>query len=308
MPCFGPLTAYRSKEIGASGKRSLVFNPAASFSGVPISIPCGQCVGCRLERSRQWAVRCTHENMLHEESVFVTLTYDDDNLPFGGTLVKRDVSMFCKRLHNRLLRSRGVGIRYYGCGEYGEKTNRPHYHLCVFGYAPPDKEVYVPARDGRAALYSSRALSELWPQGLTVLGDVTFDSAAYCARYIMKKVLGPDAWQMYQRFDCSTGEIIDMEPEFTVMSRRPGIGLEWFNKYGKHAFQLDSVVINGREVRPPRYYDSKYELVDADHLELLKRKRRAKAIVLARPDKSSARRRVCETVAIATLKQKGRII
>lgn len=308
MPCYYPVTAYRGKDVGSSGKRPLVFSPLQAFSGVPIKIPCYQCVGCRLDRSAQWAVRCEHENRMHESSFFLTLTYDDENLPYGGTLVKSDLSLFCKRLHNRLLRRRGLGIRYYGCGEYGEKTNRPHYHVCVFGYSPDDKELYVSARNGREALYTSAEVFSLWPQGAAILGAVTFDSAAYCARYIMKKIVGPDAWQMYQRFDYSTGEIIDMEPEFTVMSRRPGIGRAWFDSFGKHAFQLDSVVMKGREMKPPRYYDGLYEVIDSAHLEALKVVRRRKARIAMKGNTSRERRMASETVALATLKQKGRVL
>lgn len=298
MPCYAPLTGFYSKEIGRSGKRGITFDRNASFSGVPMKLPCGQCIGCRLERSRQWAVRCMHENMLHEQSCFVTLTYDDDELPEGGTLVPGHLSLFMKRLHNRLLRSRGVGIRYYGCGEYGEQYGRPHYHALIFGYDFLDKKYFKSNRRGEK-LYTSEELRSLWPVGHNSIGAVTFDSAAYCARYIVKKVTGDEA-QDYYDVMCADGSIVSRVPEFTNMSRRPGIGLPWFRKFGVDSYKWDSVVINGREVRPPRYYDNQFEVIDADRLAVLKRKR-TKAALKHRKDNTPDRRRVREIVQLKRL-------
>lgn len=293
MPCYAPLTGFYSKDVGKSGKRGITFDRGASFSGVSIKLPCGQCIGCRLERSRQWAVRCMHEKQMHTDSCFVTLTYGDDYLPEGGTLVKSHMSLFVKRLHNRLLRSRGRGIRFYGCGEYGEQYGRPHYHLLIFGYDFLDKKLSQRNKRGEP-LYTSSELSELWTFGHHAIGSVTFDSAAYCARYIMKKVTGEFA-QDYYDVMTSDGQIVSRVPEFTNMSRRPGIGLTWFKKYGSHAYKWDSVVINGKEVRPPRYYDVQYELVDSSRLAALKSKRKRQALK-HRSDNTPERRRVRETV------------
>lgn len=293
MPCYAPLTGFYSKDVGKSGKRGITFDRGASFSGVAIKLPCGQCIGCRLERSRQWAVRCMHEKQMHEESCFLTLTYDDENLPLGGTLVKSDLSLFVKRLHNRLLRSRGVGVRFYGCGEYGEQYGRPHYHVLIYGYDFADKRLFQRNKRGEP-LYTSEELRELWPVGHHSIGAVTFDSAAYCARYIMKKVTGEPA-QDYYDVMTSDGEIVSRVPEFTNMSRRPGIGMTWFAKYGSHAYKWDSVVINGKEVRPPRYYDMKFELVDSGRMSWLKSKRK-RAALAHKEDNTPERRRVREIV------------
>ena len=298
MPCYSPLTAYYSKDIGRSGKRGITFDRNASFTGVPINVPCGQCVGCKLERSRQWAMRIVHEAQCHTANVFLTLTYDDDHLPLGSTLVKHDIQLFHKRLHNRLLRSRGTGIRFYYCGEYGETTRRPHYHSIIFNYGFPDKVFYSRAKRGED-LFTSELLRDLWPMGHNTIGAVTFDSAAYVARYCMKKITGPSAADHYITVD-DDGVIHDRIPEFTNMSRRPGIGYDWFKKYAGHSYQWDKIVINGKEVNPPRYYDTKYEVVDSDHLAKLK-KARSRMTPIRRAENMVDRRRVRETVAVAKL-------
>lgn len=301
MPCYAPLTAFRSKEFGPTGKRGITFDRNASFSGLAMQLPCGQCIGCRLEKSRQWAVRCMHEKQLHEDNCFVTLTYAPEHEPEGGTLVKRDLVLFMKRLRKEM----GNGIRFYACGEYGERLGRPHYHLILFGCDFPDKKFYSSAKRGEK-LYTSDCLRKLWPFGHNVIGDVTFDSCAYVARYIMKKVTGDNAGSHYQVLD-ENGVVYDQLPEFTNMSRRPGIGLPWFEKFGDHSYKFDKVVINGKEVRPPRYYDTKYEVLDADRLAMLKRKRQRKA-AKSRKENLPDRRRVRETVAHAKLSLNKRVL
>lgn len=304
MPCYAPLTAWHTKEFLPSGKRGITFQQRnALFIDRPLKLPCGQCIGCRLEKSRQWAMRCLHEKQLHQESAFLTLTYDNEHMPPDGTLVKKHLSAFCKRLHNRLLRRRGIGIRFYACGEYGETTRRPHYHAIIFGYGFPDKKFYKNAKRGER-LYTSDEVAELWPFGFNVIGDVTFDSAAYVARYVMKKVTGERAEQFYQWIDAD-GVVHEVLPEFTNMSRRPGIGAKWFEKYGEHSYVWDSIIMNGKAVRPPRYYDTKYEIIDAARLAKLKVVRRRKAAV-HKADQTVDRRRVIEKVTEAQLRQKGR--
>ena len=296
MPCFGPLTAYYSAEVGKSGKRGITFDRKASHSGVKLMVPCGQCVGCRLERSRQWAMRCLHEKRLHRESCFVTLTYDNEHLPPGGTLVKRDLQLFMKRLR----KLKGAGIRFYACGEYGERNARPHYHALLFNCGFTDKKRF--SENGRGEVYYvSDQLHDVWPSGHNVIGDVTFDSAAYVARYVMKKITGAKAVEHYAVVD-GNGEVFDRLPEFTVMSRRPGIGSGYYDKYGKEVYTHDSVIVNAREVRPPRFYDTRFELHDAAAFGKLKIVRRRKAL-LFRADNTSARRRVKEIIAIKRLKQ-----
>lgn len=283
MPCTRQITAYYGRDINpATGKRRIVFNPNLSLTGIPFKVPCQKCADCRLEYSRQWAMRCSHQASMHEENCFLTLTYDDKRLPMVGpvpTLVKRDIALFHKRLHNRLLKSRGYGIRYYYCGEYGETYGRPHYHSIIFDYDFKDKKFYKNNKRGEP-LFSSYELSSLWPAGRNSIGAVTFDSCAYVARYVMDKVNGDQFDDRYTWMNSETGELVSQQPEFVGMSN--GIGLEWFKKHYKETYRDDSVVMNGREVRPPRYYDKLYEDVDSERLKVLKRNRLRKSRVYSR--------------------------
>lgn len=288
--------AFYSKEVGKSGKRGITFNRSASFSGVPLRLPCGQCVGCRLDRSLQWAVRCMHEKQLHTSSAFVTLTYDEDNLPEGGTLVMEDHQKFMKRLRHHM----GKGIRFYMCGEYGETTKRPHYHYLFFNRDFSDKKFYKLAKAGER-LYTSEWLRELWPHGHNVIGDVSLESCAYVARYIVDKINGEPATNHY-RVVTADGVIVDRRPEFTAGSRKPGLAAEWYAKYGRHShLSGDFAVLNGKRVRMPRFYDNKYEVIDASGLDVLKRRRRRNAI-RHRKNNQVDRLRVREVVMLKKLK------
>jgi len=221
-----------------------------------LQVPCGQCIGCRLERSRQWAVRCIHEAQLHKHNCFITLTYRDADLPSPPTLRVDHFQKFMKRLRKRF----GSGIRFFHCGEYGEIYGRPHYHACLFGFDFPDKVLWKEHNGNR--LYVSDALHELWPYGYCYIGAVTFESAAYVARYIMKKVNGDASEEHYRRVDPLTGEIFNAKPEYITMSRRPGIAARWFENYRSDVYPDDFVVVRGRPCRPPRFYDNRLKQVD----------------------------------------------
>lgn len=227
---------------------------------------------CRLEYARQWAIRITHEAEQHDENCFITLTYSPKELPDNGSLVKRDLQLFWKRLRKQL---DGRKIRYFAAGEYGDKNNRPHYHACVFGYYPSDS-VSISNR-GDSKLFNSPNLDEVWGKGGTTHGDLTFESASYVARYVTKKITGERASAHYERLDESTGEIITLLPEFAAMSRRPGIGSSWYQKYGSDVYPSDETVVRGRVLRPPKFYDRKLEQSDPELLESLKAKRVIKA-------------------------------
>ena len=259
MPCYSPLRGWRSAERNENGKRSIVFNPRYALRDMPVDVPCGQCIGCRLERSRQWAVRCVHEASLYDKNCFITLTYDDQHLPYDGSLNLDHFQRFMKRLRKRY----GDGIRFFHCGEYGENFGRPHYHACLFNFDFPDREFWS-QRQG-VNLYTSAALAELWPYGFSSIGDVTFESAAYVARYVMKKVTGDAAEEHYTRVCEITGQIYERKPEYVTMSRRPGIGRGWVDKYLGDVYPSDFVVINGVKCRPPRFYDSIYDVCDPRH-------------------------------------------
>ena len=253
MPCYHPMPAVRMGD----GSVKFVSRNKAGVEGT-LELPCGQCIGCRLERSRQWAMRCLHEASLYDYNSFITLTYDDVHLPAGGSLSYPDFQRFMKRLRKRV----GSKVRFYAGGEYGEQgTIRPHFHACLFGYDFPDKIFYKKSSSGES-IYTSKLLESLWPYGLSSIGDVTFQSAAYIARYCVAKRTGDAAkeWYACDEFVDESGEIrTSVTPEFNRMSLKPGIGSRWLEKFQTDVYPRDYVVINGVKVKPPKYYDVLFE-------------------------------------------------
>lgn len=267
MPCYTPLKGYQSRTRSDNGKRRIVFSPSIGFSDKPMDIPCRQCIGCRLERSRQWAIRCVHEAACWEDNCFITLTYDDEHLPADMSLRLSHFQKFMKRLRKKY----GQNIRFYHCGEYGETYKRPHYHACIFNFDFPDKKLWTVRDD--TPLYTSESLQKLWPFGYSSIGNVTFESAAYVARYIMKKINGDQAAEHYEYVHPITGEITNRAPEYTSMSKRPGIGAFWFEKFNSEVYPLDRVVVRAREMRPPKFYDNRYEVLNPDAFQKMKANR-----------------------------------
>lgn len=280
MPCFTPLKAYRAP----GGK--IAFNSKAGYGDLPLEIPCGQCVGCRAEKSRQWALRCVHEAQMHKANSFVTLTYDDKHLPPDGGLVYEDFRNFCRRLRRRC-----GAFRFFHCGEYGENFGRPHYHALVFGLDFASDRILLKDR-GDDSLYVSPTLTEVWENGHASLGACTYASAFYVAQYCTKKLTGE-----------RKAEYGGRRPPYATMSRRPGIGSTWFDKFMDDVYPSDEVVHDGKRFRPPRFYDEALagkspagELLLSD----LKAGRAAKA--RSRSDElSPARLRVRERIAEARL-------
>ncbi len=258
MVCFHPLTAYRAP----GGK--IVFNPKGGFHDLPVELACGQCDGCRWERSRMWATRCVHEAQMHSKNCFITLTYSPEHLPPGGGLMLEDWQKFAKRLRHKCGR-----FRYFMCGEYGEENLRPHYHACIFGLDfIADRSLWK--ADSVSPLFLSPLLSQTWGLGFASVGALTFKSAAYTARYVMKKA--PSGADDYCReVDKRTGEVSYVRPPFVTMSRRPGLGSTWFAKFKSDVYPSDECVVEGKRLRPPRFYDLK---LGDDELDVYKVKRR----------------------------------
>lgn len=269
MPCLSPLTGYRTK----SGQ--ITHNPRFAIDDGTVTVSCKQCIECRLRRSASWATRCIHEASLFQNNSFITLTYSPEHLPEGGTLVVKDFQDFMKRLRKRV----GSGVRFFHCGEYGETTSRPHYHALLFNLDFHDKQEWK-KRD-EFTYYSSPFLSEVWGKGHCTIGEVNFLTAAYVARYVLKKVTGPAADNHYQNINVNTGEIFDLKPEYVTMSRRPGIGKLWYEKFKGDVYPSDEVIIDrgGKMVKipPPKYYDGLFELDDPESFEQLKFQRQEKA-------------------------------
>lgn len=244
MPCYHPINGWRSNTLEPSGKRKIVFSASKAWIDNPVKIPCGQCIGCRLERSRQWAIRCVHEASLYEANSFITLTYDDKNMPPNNSLQKRDYQLFMKRLRKYYTPQK---IRFFHCGEYGDNLGRPHYHALLFNLEFSDKTLWKEHNENK--LYVSETLNQIWGKGYCLIGNVTFESAAYVARYVVKKINGPASAAHYKK----------RSPEYTTMSRRPGIGKGWYEKYNQDVYPDDFVVLRGRKMQPPRYYDNQLE-------------------------------------------------
>lgn len=266
MPCYHLILAGRGP-VNSAGKRPLVFGENVARCNETLYVPCGRCIGCRLEFSRQWAVRMMHEAKMHDDNMFLTLTYDEENCPSDYSLSKDVFQRFMKR-YRKLC---GAGIRFYACGEYGEKYLRPHYHACIFGHDFADKQPFT-VSSGKP-VYCSESLAKLWPFGRAYIAEFSFETAAYVARYVTKKVSGAPAEEVYQRVSDTTGEIWQVEPEFSLMSRRPGIGKAWFERYSSDVYPHDRVINDGFPMKPPRFYDYLYEMEKPDEFDLIKRKR-----------------------------------
>lgn len=283
MTCYHPIRALIVGETD-SGKKKLRFvskDYDNKFKGKPIweetLLPCGKCIGCTVERSRQWANRMMLELKYHDRACFITLTYNDDNLPLSHyvdsngeekishTLVKRDMQLFMKRLRKRY---QPKEIRFFGCGEYGGKTHRPHYHLILFGVDFSEKRYVYEVRDGYIN-YRSPILEELWPFGFSMICDVNWNTCAYVSRYCTKKKYGKQNIY-YQTFN--------IEPEFNLMSRRPGIGAKYFEEHGEEVYINQEIFLQnnkgGFKTRPPTYYDRLYDIEHPEEMEVIKKQRK----------------------------------
>lgn len=286
MACFYPVHGYRRRGGG--------FTQAVSEAPgrIPLTVPCGSCVGCRVARSRDWATRLHHEAQLHLDTSFLTLTFSDENLPEDYSVSVRDIQLFMKRVRKRI----GISVRFFACGEYGGKAARPHYHVLLFGYGFPDRRPWRQTSAGYVT-YRSDELDALWRFGHAEIGTVTRESAGYVARYCLKKVNGDLADRHYQRVHPVTGELVRVRPEFVVMSNKPGMGSGWYDKYSVDAFPSDFVTIDGKKVPVPRYYKKK---LDEEQSEAITRKRKEEAKKRA-SDNTPERLAVREEVLILRL-------
>lgn len=243
-----------------------------------VEIPCGRCIGCRLEYSRQWADRCLLEMKDHESSYFVTLTYDDAHMPVRSwidtetgecgniaTLLKRDFQLFMKRLrkaypyHNPL--------RYFAAGEYGNTTMRPHYHAIIFGLKLDDLKYYK--KYNGFDYYNSPFLDKVWQnRGFVVVAKACWETCAYTARYIMKKQKGSGA-SVYEKYN--------FEPEFSLMSRKPGLGRKYFDKNIDKIFDSDFISVatpdGSKQIRPNRYFLNLLQAFDEEKFLEIKESR-----------------------------------
>lgn len=259
MPCFHPLPAWRGKRLSSTGKRPVAFRLSDGFKDMPLELPCGKCTGCIQDRANEWAMRCEHEAKCWEYNWFITLTYDEVNLPPHGSLVPKDLQDFWKRLRKRY----GEGIRYFAVGEYGEQLERPHYHALVFNLEPDDLVRRERVLDGKV-VFESPTVSDLWGKGRIQIDAFSPAAAQYVTNYVRKRVAGVGASAHYGM----------RAPEFQVMSRRPGIGGKFLARF-MHDIYPDGYVTRAGGVprRAPRFYDLTLEKVNARLYRKVKRKR-----------------------------------
>lgn len=270
MSCYHPLYAFKTGRLTKNGKDEIKFCASDTrnffkdekalrerYGDRLVPLPCGKCLGCQLDKSKDWAIRCVLEGLSHNSNSFITLTYDEAHCP--SKLVKSDLQKFLKRLRSK---HPDITIRFFACGEYGSINKRPHYHAIIFGYDFPDKEYLM--NDGISPIFTSKELSQLWPFGISSIGDVSMESCAYVARYSMKKASE------------AVGD------EFLLMSRRPGLAADWFLDHKEMVYLTDHVYGSfgsSHEARPPRYFDKLAEKEGID-LTLVKdnRIKRAQAV------------------------------
>ncbi len=287
MPCNAPLVAWYAKDKTPRGLRGVTFDAREALIDRPINIPCAQCYGCKLDKANQWAIRCIHEAQMHDDNCFVTLTYNEENLPREKngtpTLRPKDFTNFMKKLRKR----RDGKISYFQCGEYGE-LRRPHHHALLFNVGFGDRTLW--RKSGDYDLYRSEELEELWKFGHSEIGTATLESAGYIARYTLEK----------------DKEKEGRKKQYLTMSRRPGIGATWLKKYISDVYPTDQVINNnGKELRPPRYYDQQLEKENEKLYKKIKIQRIKK---LTEEQKSGRRNLARETILRAKSKLRSRTL
>ena len=289
MPCYHPIVAYQHKtEKTKLGKSLILFGRQwdNNENVDRIELPCGGCIGCKLDKANEWAARCIYESEKWKHNHFITLTYSEENtrdltkscvdVTTGEvtdklSLNKRDLQLFLKRLRSHYKREfNHTNIRFFACGEYGEHTERPHYHLILFNLPIIDLEPFF-INKHHQQIYRSKTIEEIWGKGHVSVGELTFESAAYVARYTLKKLTKAEA------------ECIGIEPEFINMSRKPGIGADYLKDNYKEIYENDELILRKSvdkvvKQKPIKYFDKLYEQIDPEALYDIKLNRRENAI------------------------------
>lgn len=298
MGCDFPLKAWGSYHRAPSGKYLLTFNPLKAINPTsPMEIPCNNCMGCKLERARQWSIRMMHEARYHSQNSFLTLTYSDESVPQNYGLDLRHLQLFFKRFRKQISPTL---IRFFACGEYGDLNGRPHYHAIVFGHYPADVLLHSRSASGEL-IYSSESLRGLWGHGFATVQDVTHKSCAYVARYVTKKIRSGDDYgaNHYRRVSPIDGAFHQVRPEFAVMSRRPGIGSAFAAEFKSDYYPSGYLVVDGLRQAPPQFYISRLSEEEQTRL-----KRQARRLGLKnKPHQTTERRMARAAVRDARIKK-----
>lgn len=290
MACYNPLQyvtrginkkTWKQEIVIVKTKTAKVNNVLKTSTG---TLPCGKCIGCRLDKSREWANRCVLESKQWKNNYFITLTYNDEHLPVNEKIIKnhttgeitnskpslqkRDLKLFLKKLRRHYeYHHDHKDIRYFACGEYGEKYERPHYHAIIFNLPIMDLKIHKENFEGDP-LYTSETISKIWGKGYVIIGNTNWNTAAYVARYIMKKQVDKNE-DFYEKYG--------IEKEYVTMSRNPGIGAGYYNKNKEKIYKHDYININTKngvvKAKPPGYFDRLYHEIEPKKLYNLKLKR-----------------------------------
>lgn len=235
--------------------------------GLPIklgTLPCGVCFGCRSDNARGWALRMMHESRYHESTCFVTLTYNDDHLPEYGDLRYEDLTKFWKDCRH-VFQSPGQPFKYFVCGEYGDKSLRPHYHFAGFSFQIPDLRFFK--KHNGNPYFISDTMTDVWGKGHVIIGDLSTQSAAYIARYVNKKMHGGNIRDLPDTaINARTGEVGQYTIERAFQSK--GLGFSFYQQYKDDIWDKDGCLYNNKYmVKPPRYYFKMLEAEDPDRAE-----------------------------------------
>lgn len=287
MPCNRPQIAFLVTETGDPKVRVSMSRKLKKHQTLVkvIELPCRKCLGCKMARSREWAIRCQHEAQMHEHNCFITLTYDEKNIPDDRGLQYIDFQLFMKRLRKRFT---GTEIKFFMCGEYTPQKGRPHFHACLFGLDFADKKYFRKTKRG-SKIYRSRILEELWDKGFSTIGTVNAASAGYVARYLIDK---QRETRHYEYIDKETGEVHQREKEFQKMSLRDAIGKRWYEQFKSDVFPHDYIIIDGRKAPVPGYYRQLLRRSDLAEYQKVTDKR----IAYIESDKRTAKEKLDERV------------
>lgn len=300
MSCYHPLKAMKQVDLrtGEFVKMQFIdFKPAAKRNikverGRTLletyeEIPCGKCTGCRMQYAENWAIRCILEARQWKDNCVITLTYNNEHLPKGKkidpntgeileenvTLCKEDVQKFFKRLRKTYSKKYNQNnIRFFMCGEYGDKRGRPHYHVILFNCYIPDQEFFKFNNNG-FKIYNSKEIEKIWGLGDVKINELSYEMCAYIARYVLKKQKDKGSKEWYE---CN-GQV----PEFTNMSRRPGIAYKYFEKNKEKIYETEEIWLQTKKTlkayKPGRYFDTKFEQENEEEFKKIKAKRRQNA-------------------------------
>lgn len=247
--CTRPLTAYWKKNPNDDGKRGITFSRSDAYIDKELLLPCGKCPECRRKKINEWAVRCVVESSYHEECSFITLTYDDKNLPEGGTLKHEDWQNFMKRLRRHMDRHYGgKKLKFFMCGEYGGKKGRAHFHAIIFGHWFKDTFVHKELKSHK--VYRSPELEKIWTAGFSTLGEVHYGTCSYVAKYAQKRMMPEELY--YEKLEELKPYYQEKRMEYLRASQ--GIGKQFCIDNALSLLASDSITIRQRKNMLPRIF------------------------------------------------------